>query len=167
MSEQLVLLARTYIEDETAPYVVSDPIIERWLNEDRQYVNSLQIFAEDYEYDNESLIYLIGYNYLTGVILKDGNGNIISDSDYIIDVFNGIVTFDSLSVRPDSVFITFNYHNFFEAVAQLWLYQAAKSRFDGVAKLGDESLSEDKGSRSYCIRKYWDYRQSKNIQMER
>jgi hypothetical protein len=44
---------------------------------------------------------------------------------------------------------------------------AALSRFDGPVKLGDEQLPEDKYSRSYCIRKYWDWCQSENITMER
>jgi len=169
MTEPLIEIVRTYIEDETIPYSVNDSIIERWLNEDRHYVNNMQIYSEDYNYDNESLIYHIDYKYLTGVVLKDGDGNVISEEDYTIDVFNGIVNFDVSPpvVVPDAVFATFNYHDFFEAVAQCWLYMAAKSRFDGTAKLGDEGIPEDKGSRSYCIRKYWDYRQSKNIQMER
>jgi len=169
MTEPLIEIVRNYIEDEAIPYSVSDGIIERWLNDDRHYVDSMQIYSEDYYYDNESLIYHIDYKYLTGVILKDGGGNIISSEDYEIDVFNGIVTFDASPpvVVPNAVYATFNYHNFFEAVAQLWLYRAAKSRFSGRAKLGDEDLPEDKNSREYCIKKYWDFRQSSSGQLER
>jgi hypothetical protein len=165
--DDLIAIVRTYIEDTTTPYTVSDAIITRWLNKDRGYVNSLQIFAEDYYYDNESLVYQIGYKYLSGVVLKDGDDNTISSSNYTVDVFNGIVTFDDGYTIPDAVYITFNWHDFFEAVAELWLYQAGLSRFSGRVKLADEDLPMDKSSREYCIQKSWTYRQSKNIQMER
>ena len=169
MTEPLIEIVRNYIEDEATPYTVSDAVIERWLNDERHYVDSMQIYSEDYFYDNESLIYHIDYKYLTGVVLKDGEGNIISEENYEIDVFNGIVNFDVSPpvVVPNAVYATFNYHNFFEAVAQLWLYRAARSRFSGRAKLGDEDLPEDKNSRTYCIQKYWDFCQSKSSQLER
>ena len=174
MTEPLIEIVRTYIEDEESdssppiPCIVSDAIIERWLNDERHYVNSMQIYSEDYNYDNESLIYHIDYKYLTGVVLKDGDGNVISEEDYTIDVFNGIITFDDPPVAvPSAVFATFNYHNFFEAVAELWKYQAAKARISGKAKLGDEDIPMGKESREYCIMKYWDYKQSRNIQLER
>jgi len=168
MTEPLIEIVRTYIEDETIPYSVNDSIIERWLNEDRHYVNNMQIYSEDYNYDNESLIYYIDYKYLTNVVLKDGDDNVISTDDYTIDVFNGIITFDAGPfIIPDSIYITFNYHDFFEAISQLWLYQMALSRFSGRVKLGDEDLPMDKSSREYCLQKYWAYKQSKNIQMER
>ena len=167
MTEPLITLARTYIEDETSPYMTSDTIIEQKLNADRKYIEDLQIYPEDYDYDAVSKVYPIGYSYLMNLILEDGDENVISTSNYDVDVENGIVTFKAGYTIPDSIYATFNYCDFFEAVAQLWLYQAAKSRFDGVAKLGDEGIPEDKGSRSYCIRKYWDYRTSKNIQLER
>ncbi len=165
--DDLIAIVRTYIEDETAPYTVSDAIITRWLNADRKYVHERPIYPEDYGYDNESLVYPIGCKYLSGVVLKDGNGNTIASSNYTLDVFNGIVTFDVGYTIPASVYATFNYHNFFNAVAELWKYQAALARFDGKTQLADEGIPEDKGSRSYCIRKYWDYRQSVNITMER
>jgi hypothetical protein len=167
MTEALITLARTYIEDETAPYTVSDTIIEQKLNADRRYIEEKQIYSEDYFYDDESLIYKIGYCYLMNLVLTDEDENVIADTNYTVDVENGIITFDAGYTIPDSVYATFNYFDFYNAVAELWLYQAAKSRFDGTAKLGDEGIPEDKGSRSYCIRKYWDYRTSKNIQLER
>ncbi|MHB8276360.1 MAG: hypothetical protein ACYDIA_01735 [Candidatus Humimicrobiaceae bacterium] len=170
MVEPLITIIRDYIEDNTPPvYDVTDPIIERLLNKSRQYIHDLQIFAEDYYFDNVSRVYKIGYCYLMNVVLTDGTGAVIPTSDYEVDVFNGIITFDSspMATIPDAVYATFNYFNLFDAISELWLYRAAKSRFDGTAKLGDEGIPEDKGSRSYCIRKYWDYCQSKNIQMER
>lgn len=167
MTEPLIAIVRNYIEDETAPYTVSDAIIERWLNVDRTYIEDLQIYPEDYDYNSISTVYPIGYCYLMNVVLEDGDDVVIADTNYTIDVENGIVTFDTGYTIPDTVLAKFTYHDFFEAIAELWKYQAALSRFDGTAKLGDEGIPEDKGSRSYCIRKYWDYRQSKNIQMER
>ena len=102
-------------------------------------------------------------------VLTDGTGAVIPTSDYEVDVFNGLVTFDSspLATIPDTVYATFNYFDFYNAVADLWLYRAAKSRLSGKAQLGDEVLPEDKSSRAYCIKKSWEFRQSKNIQMER
>lgn len=168
MTEQLVTLARTYIEDEVAPYVCSDTIILQKLNADRNYIEDLQIYPEDYYYDAISTVYSIGYVYIMNLVLTDGNGTVISDSDYTVDVENGIITFDSSPIIiPDVVYAKFTYHDFMNAIAECWKYMAALSRFDGPAKLGDEGIPEDKGSRSYCIRKYWDYRQSKNIQLER
>jgi len=167
MTEALLTLARTYIEDETAPYTVSDTIILQKLNAERNYVEDLQLYPEDYGYSAVSKVYSIGYAYLMNVVLKDGNDNTIASLNYTVDVENGIVTFNNSYTISDTVFATFTYHDFYEAVAQCWLYMAAKSRFDGPSKLGDEQIPEDKESRSYCIRKYWDYRQSKNIQMER
>ena len=167
MTEPIIAIVRKYSEDETAPYTVADSIIERWLNADRNYIEDLQIYPEDYDYDAVSTVYPIGYNYLMNVVLEDGDDVVISDTNYTVDVENGIVTFDAGYIIPDTVLAKFTYHDLFEAVAELWKYQAALSRFDGAPKLGDEGIPEDKGSRSYCIRKYWDYRQSKNIQMER
>lgn len=170
MTEPLITIIRDYIEDNTPPvYDVTDPIIERLLNKSREYIHDLQIFAEDYFYDNISRVYKIGYVYLMNVVLTDGTGAVIPTSDYEVDVFNGIITFDSspMATIPDAVYATFNYFDLFDAIAELWLYQAAKSRFSGRIKLGDEDLPMDKSSREYCISKYWNYKQSKNIQMER
>lgn len=168
MSELLVTEVRKYIEDETAPYMVSEAIILQKLNKTRQYVEDLQIYAEDYDYDNLSAVYFIGYNGIMNLVLTDGDGDTISASDYDVDAENGIITFDSSPVViPDVVYAKFTYHNLMQAVSQCWLYMAALSRFDGAAKLGDEGIPENKGSRSYCIRKYWDWCQSENITMER
>jgi hypothetical protein len=167
MTEALVSKVREYLENVSATYI-SDAVIERWLNSTRKYVNSKQIYAEDYLYDNESAVYKIGYNGIMNLVLKDGSGDVISTDDYSVDVENGIITFDSSPlVMPDSVYATFNYCNFFNAVAECWKYLAAIARIDGKVKLGDEDLPEDFTSRSYCIRKYWDYCQSENIEMER
>ena len=167
MTEPIIAIVRNYIEDSTAPYTCSDAVIERWLNADRTPIEDLQIYPEDYNYSAVSKVYKIGYCYLMNVVLTDSAGAIISDTNYTVDVENGIVTFDASYTIPDTVLAKFTYHDFFDAIAELWKYQAALSRFDGPAKLGDEGIPEDKGSRSYCIRKYWDYRQSHNIQMER
>jgi len=167
MTEALITKTREYLENVSATYI-SDAVIERWLNNDRKYVNSLQIYAEDYLYDNESSVYLIKRKYIMNLVLKDGNGDVISTDDYSVDVENGIVTFDgSPLVIPDAVFATFTYHDFFNAVAECWKYLAAIARLDGPVKLGDESLPEDFNSRAYCIKKYWIYCQSENIDMER
>ena len=168
MTDALVTLARKYIEDDTAPYSVTDAIILQKLNAERNYIEGLQIYAEDYFEDNVSTVYPIGYAYIMNLVLTDGDDNVISTDDYTVDVENGLITFDSSPVIiPDAVYAQFTYHDFYNAVAEMWKYQAALSRFDGTAKLGDEGIPEDKGSRGYCIRKYWDYRTSKNIQMER
>lgn len=169
MTEALVTLARIYIEDETAPYAVSDAIIEQKLNIDRQYIENLQIVAEDYDYDNESCVYSIGYAYIMNLVLTDGDGDVISDSDYTVDVENGIVVFDSSPpvTIPNVVYATFNYCDFYNAISELWLYQAALSRFSGRPQLGDEVIPIDKNNREYCIQKYWDYKQSKGFTLER
>jgi hypothetical protein len=165
--DDLITIVRSYIEDETAPYTVSDAIITRWLNTDRKYKYELAIYAEDYAYDNESRVYPIGYSYISGLVLKDGDGNTISSSNYTVDVFNGIITFDDDYTIPDIVYASFNYHDFFNAVSELWKYRAALAKFSGSAKLGDEQIPEDKYNREYCLQKYWDFMQSKNISMER
>lgn len=167
MTEPLILKVREYLENVSAAYI-SDAVIERWLNSTRKYVDSKQIYAEDYLYDNESAVYKIGYNGIMNLVLKDGDGDVISTDDYSVDVENGIVTFDgSPLVIPDSVYATFTYHNFFNAVAKCWEYLAAIARLDGPVKLADESLPEDYNSRAYCIKKYWLFCQSENIDMER
>lgn len=163
----LIAIVRTYIEDETAPYSVSDAIITRWLNDGRKYKDSLQIVAEDYDSDNDSRVYPIGYHWISGLVLKDGNDDTIASSNYTVDVFNGLVTFDVGYTIPTGVYATFNYHDFYNAVAELWKYRAAKARFSGVAKLADEQIPMDAYNREYCIMKYWDFLQSKNITMER
>lgn len=167
MSEALILLARTYIEDETAPYVVSDTIIEQKLNADRHYIEEKQIYSEDYDYDNVSLVYKIGYCYLMNLILTDEDETVITDTNYTVDVENGIITFDTGYTIPDSVYATFTYHDFYNAISELWLYQMALARISGKTQLGDENLPIGKESREYCLQKYWDYKQSKNIQLER
>ncbi len=166
--EDLILIVREYIEDETEPYAVSDTVIERMLNQNRTYVNERQIYADDYLYDNESLIYPIGYKYLSGLVLIDGDDNEIDSDNYEVDVFNGIITFDaSPVVVPDAVYATFYYHNFFDAVAEIWKYRAAQAKFSGKVKLGDEDLPMDKNSREYCLQKYWNFKPSKSTQLER
>ena len=167
MTEALITDAREYLESVAESYV-SNTVIERWLNKSREYVDKLQIYPEDYGYDNESPVYHVGYMYLMNVVLTDGDGNTISTDDYSIDEINGIVTFDgSPLVIPDSVFITFTYHNFFEAVSQCWLYMAAKARIQGSVQLGDEVLPKDYTYKEYCISKYWEFRQSDSFQIER
>jgi hypothetical protein len=163
----LITIAREYLEGATTSEI-SDDVIERLLNKSRQYVHDKQIIAEDYYYDNVSRVYKIGYCYLMNLVLTDGNNSIIDNTSYEIDVFSGIITFDgSPLVIPDTIYATFNFYNFFMAVADCWLYLAAKSRFETAPKLGDESLPEDRSSRAYCIRKYWTYCPSENIQMTR
>jgi len=167
MSEALILLARTYIEDEVTPYAVTDAIIEQKLNADRKYIEEKQIYSEDYAYDNISKTYKIGYSYIMNLVLTDEDDNVIADTNYTVDVENGIITFDAGYTISDAVYATFTYHDFYNAIAEMWLYQAAKARISGKARLGDEDLRMDKSSREYCIMKYWDYKQSKNIQLER
>jgi len=167
MTEQLITLARTYIEDEVIPYAVSDTIIEQKLNADRRYIKEMQIYSEDYAYNNVSKVYSIDYNYIMNLVLTDADDNVISTDNYTVDVENGIITFDAGYTIPDSVLATFTYHDFYNAVSEMWLYQMALSRFSGRVKLGDEDLPMDKSSREYCLQKYWAYKQSKNIQMER
>jgi len=167
MTEPIIAIVRNYIEDATAPYTCSDAIIERWLNADRHYIEDLQIYAEDYAYDNVSKVYSIDYNYIMNLVLTDGDDTVIADTNYTVDVENGIITFDTGYTIPDTVLAKFTYHDFFDAVAELWKYQMALSRFSGRVKLGDEDLPMDKSSREYCAQKYWSYKQSKNIQLER
>lgn len=167
MPEALVTKAREYLENISATYI-SDAIITNNLNRSRKYVDSLQIYAEDYAYDNESAVYLIKRKYIMNLVLKDGNGDVISTDDYSVDVENGIITFDgSPLVIPDAVYATFTYHDFFNAVAECWLWLAGIARISGRVKLGDEDLPMDYNSREYCVQKYWLYCQSENIDMER
>lgn len=160
MSEELISIVREYIEDDTSPYQVSDTIIERILNQTRQAMYNLQVFPETIDSD----VFVIGYKYLMNVTVSDGTST-ISESDYILDVFNGIITFTSNT--PSSIFVSFTYHDFYNSVAELWKYRAALARFSGRARLGDEDLPEDKNSREYCIAKYWQFRTSRTIQSER
>lgn len=165
--EALISIVREYIEDETAPYAVSDVKITRYLNAHRNYVDTLQIYSEDYGYDGTSKVYKIGYAFLSGVVLKDGDDDTISSSNYTLDVYSGIVTFDEGYTIPATVTVTFNYHDFYEVVSKIWLYRAAIATIDGKAKLADEEIPMDKYNREYCIKKYWDFCQSKNITIER
>ena len=167
MTEALVTLARIYIEDETAPYTVSDTIILQKLNADRTPVEDLQIYPEDYNYDAVSKVYPIKYSYIMNLVLEDDDDNVIATTNYTVDVENGIVTFGASYTIPDTVLAKFTYHDFYNAVAEMWMYRSALSRFSGKAKLGDEDIPIDKTSREYCIQKYWDNRQSRNIQLER
>ena len=167
MTEALITEVRKYIEDETSPYMVTEAIILQKLNLTRHYIDSLQLFCEDYGYDGVSKVYKIGYAGIMNLALKDSDDNAISASNYEIDVENGIITFNSGYTIPDSIYATFTYHNLGKAISECWKYMAALARFDGTTNLGDEQIPEDKGSRSYCIRKYWDWCQSENIDMER
>ena len=165
--DALILVIREYIEDETVPYAVSDTIITRYLNMNRKYIDSQIIYPEDYGYDEVSKVYPVGKNALSGITLKDGDDNTILSSNYTLDVFNGIVTFDDSYTIPSAVCITFNYHDFYEVVSKLWLYRAARATFSGKAKLADEDIPMDKYNREYCIMKYWDFMQSKNLTIQR
>lgn len=159
MTDALVTIAREYLEDSTAPYSVSDTIIERILNISRKPVYSLALYAED----DDGKIFNIGVKYIMGLSLSDGTNNITTG--YNADVFNGIITFTAKPATP--VYASFTYHDFFNAVAEMWKYRAAQSRFSGRVKLGDEDLPEDKNSREYCIGKYWAFRTGRTIQSQR
>ena len=160
MSEELIKMVRDYIEDNKVPYIISDTVIERMPNKSRIAVYELPISAE---YDNGK-VYNIGHKYLMNVVVSDGT-NIIDPSNYEIDVFNGIITFDSAPTT--GIYVSFTKHDFFNAVADLWKYRAGLSRFSGRVKLGDEDLPDNANSREYCIRKYWDYRTARTIQTQR
>lgn len=161
MTEALITTAREYIEDETTPYAVSDTVIERMLNMSRQSVYDLFLLPEE----SGGTVYRVGYSYLMNVSLTTNGTTAISTDDYSIDVFNGIITFDT--APSTSVYITFTTHDFFNAVAEIWKYRAAKARFSGDVKLGDEIIPQDKYNREYCINKYWNFRVARTIQTER
>jgi hypothetical protein len=167
MTEALITIARSYIEDATEPYTVSDTIIERHLNKSRTPINDLRIYAEDYGYGNESSIYLLNHSYIMNLTLEDGDGNIISTDNYTLDAFNGLVTFGGEYTIPDSVYASFTYHDLFDAIANIWLYRASLATIWGKKQLGDEQLPQDKYHTEYCIKKYWAFRQSTSTQMER
>lgn len=168
MSEPLITIIRDYIEDITAPFVVTDAVIERLLNKSRHYIaNYYQIFAEDYPYYNLSRVYLIRYNNLMNVILKDGADVVIADTNYTIDVENGLVTFDAGYTIPAAVYAEFNYFDLYDTVAEIWKYRMALAQISGDVKLGDETLPKDKSYHEYCLEKYWNFKQSKNITMTR
>ena len=63
MSEELIKIARDYIEDNKVPYTVSDTVIERILNKSRIAVYNLPVYAE---YDNGK-VYNIGHKYIMNV----------------------------------------------------------------------------------------------------
>lgn len=161
MTEALITIAREYIEDETAPYAISDTIIERIFNQSRQSVYDLFLLPEE----SGGRIYDIGHKYLMNVTLTTDGTTAIDADDYTLDVFNGIITFDS--APSTSVYATFTEHDFYNAVAEIWKYRAAKARFSGDVKLGDEVIPQDKYNREYCINKYWNFRVARTIQAER
>jgi hypothetical protein len=168
MPEQLIGIIREYIEDLTVPYAVTDAVIERLLNKSRHYIaNYYQIFAEDYPYYNLSRVYLIRYNNLMNVILKDGADVVITDTNYTIDVENGLVTFDAGYTIPAAVYAEFNYFDLMDTIAEIWKYRMALAQISGDVRLGDETLPKDKSYKEYCFGKYCDFKQSKNIQMTR
>ena len=166
MTEALVLKAREYLENVPESYISNDVIL-RWLNTTRRYVDELQIFSEDYAYDNESRVYLITYSNIMNLVLLDDDFTEINSSNYTLDAENGLVTFDDSYTVPSVVYATFTYHDLFNAVAECWKYMASKAKISGKVKLADEDLPEDYSSREYCIRKYWDHKPSMNITMER
>lgn len=161
MTEALITTAREYIEDETAPYAVSDTIIERIFNISRQSVYDLQLLPEEVG----GVVYDIGYKYLMNVSITTDGTTVIDSDDYTLDAFNGIITFDTAPTT--GVYISFTTHDFFNAVAEIWKYRAAKARFSGDVKLGDEVIPQDKYNREYCIGKYWNFRVARTIQTER
>jgi hypothetical protein len=161
MTEALITIAREYIEDETSPYAISDTIIERIFNQSRQSVYDLFLLPEE----SGGRIYDIGHKYLMNVTLTTDGTTAIGTDDYTLDVFNGIITFDS--APSTSVYATFTEHDFYNAVAEIWKYRAAKARFSGDVKLGDEVIPQDKYNREYCIGKYWNFRVARTIQAER
>lgn len=167
MTEVLITDARVLLEDASTTEI-SDAVILQKLNETRNYVHDLQIYREDYGFDNTSMVFVIGYKYLMNLTLNDGT-NTISADDYEVDAVNGLITFDSspMATIPDAVYCTFTYHNFMQAVANCWLYLASKSRFSGRVKLADEDIPMDRSSREYCIQKYWDYCQSESFHLKR
>ena len=160
MSEQLVTIIREYIEDNTQPYAVSDDVILRILNQSRNSVYNLQVFPEVIDGN----FFVTGYKYLTNVTVTDGT-NIVSAENYSLDVFNGTITFNGTA--PNSIYVSFTYHDFYNTVAELWKYRAALAKFSGRTRLGDEDIPEDKNSREYCIQKYWYFRTSRTLQSER
>lgn len=161
MTEALITTAREYIEDESAPYAVSDTVIERIFNISRQAVYDLQLLPEEVG----GVVYDIGYKYLMNVSITTDGTTVIDSDDYTLDVFNGIITFDTAPTT--SVYATFTKHDFYNAVAEVWKYRAAKARFSGDVKLGDEIIPQDKYNREYCINKYWNFRVARTIQTER
>jgi len=114
--------------------------------------------------DDDELIYYLGYKNVGRLVLEDNDGNVIAAADYDLDYLNGIVTF---TAEPDSVNATFTYHDLHDAVADLWLARAGEARFSGRVKLADEELPMDKNSREYCIGQYWNFKRSRNVNVER
>jgi hypothetical protein len=166
MTEALVTKMRDYLEKAPASYI-SDAVIERWLNSSRTYRDRHQIYSEDYAYDNLSKVYLVTYQYIMNLVLRDGDDAVIAASNYTVDPENGMITFNVGYTIPDAIYASFTYHNFFDALAECWMYMAGLSKISGVVKLADEILPEDYTSREYCIRKYWTYKPSQSIQTVR
>ena len=161
MTEELITIAREYLEDEVTPYDVSDTKIERILNYSRQSVNNLFLLPER----SGGTVYDIGHKYLMNVTLTTDGTTAIDADDYTLDVFNGIITFNSAPTT--GVYASFTEHDFFNAVAEMWKYRAARARISGNVKLGDEEIPQDKYNREYCIKKYWDFRVARTIQTQR
>jgi len=158
---QLLDELRMLIEDESEEDF-TDEKLRVYLNKYRETLDDYPLTAETDDY----LVWICDYKYLDNRVLDSATDTPISEDDYSADDINGIYTF---TAEPDplAVYIKAQYYDLYKTASDIWLIRAAKATFSGNTKLGDETIPQDKYNREYCIKKYWDLRQSDTTEMER
>lgn len=153
---QLINELRILVEDE-AEEDFTDDELTKYLNKYRGYIGDYPLNPEDY------YTWIAPFKYLDNRKLSDGVAE-INEDEYTADDINGIYEF---SEEQSDVYITANYYDLYKTASEIWLIRAARAKFSGDVKLGDEILPADKFNREYCIQKYWDLSLSESIDMKR
>jgi hypothetical protein len=159
--ENLIEHVRLLIDDASEPYDFTDTQVEQYINKYRKAAYELPVTAEDEDYT----VFNIGYKNLADFKFEDANENLIAESEYTLDVFNGVATFTA--EQNQTLYATFTCHDLNNAAADIWKVRAAQARGMGAYKLGDQQLPEGKESISFCMKKYWELRQGRTFLMER
>jgi len=140
----------------------TDEKLTMYLNKYRDTLDDYPLTAETDDY----LVWLCDYKYLDNRVLDSATDTPISEDDYSADDINGIYTFDE-EPDPLAVYIKAQYYDLYKTASDIWKVRAAEAKFSGDIQLSDEKLPMDKYNREYCIKKYWDLRQSDTSEMER
>ncbi len=159
--EKLIEHVRILIDDTTEPYDFTDEQITHYINKYRKAAYKLAVIAED----EDCTVFNIGYKNLAGFKFEDGGGNLIDESKYSLDIFNGIATFTES--QDNILYATFTCHDLNNTAADIWKVRAAQARGMGGYKLGDQQLPQGKESIEFCMKKYWEFRQGRSLLMER
>lgn len=158
--EQLIEFVRELADDNAEPYEFSDDQIKRFINKYRKPVYQLPVYAET----PDNLVYRVGYKNLSGFVLMNSSSQ-IDAGEYELDAINGIVTFSQ--AQDSTLYATFACHQLQQTAAFIWYVRAAKARGMGAYQLGDQKLPQGKESVEFCVKKYWELRQSSSGQMTR